>query len=114
MKSFDLLSFYVFIWAYLVIMHAKYGQTLGKMAFKLKVVDAETWGAISIKQAVVREALWWLLPGLKWGIGALWFMADILSPSFNPTQRALHDMAAGTVVLRTNVAENIVVEAEAV
>jgi uncharacterized RDD family membrane protein YckC len=38
-------------------MHAKYGQTFGKMVCKIKVVDFGTEGAISIRQACLREGI---------------------------------------------------------
>jgi uncharacterized RDD family membrane protein YckC len=43
--------------AYTVVMHGKYGQTVGKMACKVKVVDYATEGAISFLQAFLREGI---------------------------------------------------------
>lgn len=43
--------------AYTVIMHAKYGQTYGKMVCKIRVVDHMTEGAVSFKQALLREGI---------------------------------------------------------
>ena len=48
---------YLVCWFYTVIMHAKYGQTFGKMVCKIKVVDFGTEGAISIRQACLREGI---------------------------------------------------------
>jgi uncharacterized RDD family membrane protein YckC len=48
---------YLACWFYTVIMHAKYGQTFGKMVCKIKVVDFGTEGAISIRQACLREGI---------------------------------------------------------
>lgn len=46
------------IWlVYTVYMHAKYGQTYGKMVCKIKVVDFKTEHAISFRQALLREGL---------------------------------------------------------
>ncbi len=42
---------------YTVIMHAKYGQTYGKMVCKVRVVDFGTEGAISFRQACLREGI---------------------------------------------------------
>lgn len=47
--------------AYIILMHAKYGQTLGKMACKVKVVDFRTEGPISVRQAVMRDGLPFLI-----------------------------------------------------
>lgn len=42
---------------YAVIMHAKYGQTYGKMVCKVKVVDFKTEGALTFRQAFLREGI---------------------------------------------------------
>ena len=42
---------------YTVIMHARYGQTIGKMVTKVRVVDFRTEGKISWLQAWVREGI---------------------------------------------------------
>jgi len=123
--------------AYTVVMHAKYGQTVGKMVCKVRVVDHGTEGAISVRQACLREgiplllsfglvayevymlcvgkfsdepqaqgemaksaAFWWLA-----ALPMLWFFAEVVTMLTNEKRRALHDMIAGTVVVRTNVSE---------
>jgi uncharacterized RDD family membrane protein YckC len=42
---------------YTVVMHARYGQTVGKMATKVRVVDTKTEGSISWRQAWLREGI---------------------------------------------------------
>src|SRR5258708_4091991 len=42
---------------YTVVMHARYGQTVGKMATKVRVVDFRTEGRISWSQAWLREGI---------------------------------------------------------
>src|SRR5882724_2398788 len=42
---------------YTVVMHARYGQTVGKMATKVRVVDFRTEGKISWSQAWLREGI---------------------------------------------------------
>ena len=42
---------------YTVIMHARHGQTYGKMVCKVRVVDFRTEGAISFRQALFREGI---------------------------------------------------------
>ena len=42
---------------YTVVMHARYGQTVGKMVTKVRVVDFGTEGRISWRQAWLREAI---------------------------------------------------------
>jgi len=46
------------VWlCYTVRMHAKHGQTYGKMVCYVKVVDFKSEGAISFRQALVREVI---------------------------------------------------------
>ena len=42
---------------YTVVMHGRYGQTVGKMATKVRVVDFRTEGKISFGQAWLREGI---------------------------------------------------------
>jgi uncharacterized RDD family membrane protein YckC len=42
---------------YTIWMHARYGQTVGKMVTKVRVVDFRTEGKISVRQAWLREGL---------------------------------------------------------
>jgi uncharacterized RDD family membrane protein YckC len=42
---------------YTVVMHARYGQTVGKMVTKVRVVDFRTEGSISWRQAWLREGI---------------------------------------------------------
>lgn len=42
---------------YTVAMHARYGQTVGKMVTKVRVVDCRTEGKISWLQALIREGI---------------------------------------------------------
>jgi uncharacterized RDD family membrane protein YckC len=127
---------------YTIGMHAKYGQTVGKMVCKVKVVDFATEGPISLRQAVLREGIPAVaslallgyeiylvavsgrsLPikdgnivanGPFWGAAMIplaWFLAEVLTMLSNEKRRALHDMIAGTVVIRTNVAPRTAVSA---
>jgi uncharacterized RDD family membrane protein YckC len=120
---------------YTVIMHGRYGQTVGKMVTKVRVVDFRTEQSISWRQAWLREAIpmvvslgllgfeasliltgrltsseiargedlathkqfWFLV-----AIPGLWFLAEILTMLANEKRRALHDLIAGTVVVRTH------------
>ncbi len=120
---------------YTVLLHARYGQTVGKMATKVRVVDYRTEGRISIRQAWLREGIplllsvggvvyeislilngrlnWKTIPAgelldNKWywlanSVPTLWFAAEVLTMLTNRKRRALHDLIAGTVVVRTNI-----------
>jgi len=123
---------------YTVVMHARYGQTVGKMVTKVRVVNFRTEGKISWLQAWLREGIpmvlslcilgyeifavltraltpsdiangqalvaeptFWLLTTLP----GFWFLAEVVTMLTNEKRRALHDFIAGTVVVRTNIAQ---------
>jgi uncharacterized RDD family membrane protein YckC len=76
---------------YLLMFTAAGGQTLGKMAFGLRVVGDDPDGALTMKQAVYRSVL--TLPSvLALGAGFL--------PALVGDERALHDRLAHTRVVR--------------
>lgn len=121
---------------YTVWLHARYGQTVGKMVCKVRVVDHLTEGPITWRQAILRECVPLLadvgtmgyllylsgsgaLTGEAWkhpeqaldlplfGLLSmapfLWFVVEVVTMFSNDKRRALHDVIAGTVVVRTNV-----------
>ena len=103
---------------YQVLMHWKYGATLGKMAFRIRVVDFATEGPIRFGQSVMRDlvpVVAALLPIPGWYLGgpvyrglrtaadlanSLWAWAEIITALFNPKRRAVHDFLADTVCIR--------------
>lgn len=113
--------------AYYIIMHARYGQTLGKMATKVKVIDKSEDKDISLKQALLRDIVPVIaaVAGLVYFLSAgtalkpeeltgtaavivnaaaiaalIWGIAEIVTMLFNKKRRAVHDLIAGTVVVR--------------
>lgn len=105
---------------YTVILFLKYGQTYGMKICKLKVVDFRTEGPISLRQACLRQ-------GIPVGIfvacfvyagdtdagkldhrffitmiPSVWYFADLITLLSSRKNRALHDMIAGTIVVRTH------------
>jgi len=115
------LIFDLLVYVYYVIMHAKYGQTLGKMAMRVKVVRNSDEGAIGFRRAFMRD----LVPialilvtfvaniavisfdlnytkiDFVMNISTLWLLAEIITMLTNAKRRAVHDYMAGTVVIRT-------------
>jgi uncharacterized RDD family membrane protein YckC len=115
--------------SYNILLHWRYGQTLGKMTAKVKVVNFDSEGAISFRQAflrdifyVVTELLDLLVVLLLIVNGAdlstetilisesyvvyliyIWLAIDILVCIKSKKNRALHDFIAGTVVVRLDV-----------
>ncbi len=110
---------------YEVVMHGLYGQTFGKRAMRVKVLDVSE-SPISWQQALRRNivgltfALAWcvyqvpqiladgspksgaMLPWfgqmLIYG-SLLWSISEFVTMLMNPKRRAIHDFIAGTVVL---------------
>ena len=76
---------------YVVILTLAGGQTFGKMAFGVRVVD-RAGRPVTASVALVR-ALGYLVSVLPFGLGVVWMF-------FDAERRALHDRLAGTRVLR--------------
>jgi uncharacterized RDD family membrane protein YckC len=122
-------------YGYSIGMHAKFGQTLGKMVARVKVRDvSET--RLSIQQALLRDAvpvvlsLVFVVLGLprvlsggtpmeavpKWDMATSllgytslgWYVVELLTMLTNHRRRAPHDLIASSVVVRTGRAGNLV------
>ena len=113
-------------WMYCALMHAQYGQTLGKKAVSVKVIDVSKSRIPSIEHAFLREvpgiifSALWLVEFLHYVLatgsgvrGRIAFPSQILNRAWiwwlvielgtmlaNAKRRAIHDFIAGTVVLR--------------
>lgn len=111
---------------YSVLMHAKYGQTLGKMVAKVKVLDYGESEVPGLKRALLRDSIyiammvcsevWFLVllfrdgfeaaylnsnvTLLIGGVSIVWFVLEIVTMLTNRRRRALHDFIGGTVVVR--------------
>jgi uncharacterized RDD family membrane protein YckC len=75
------------------------GQTLGKMAWDVRVRDAATGGPLGVPKAAIR----YLAPTLLFLIPILGFflwVADGVSPLWDRRRQAVHDKLAGSVVVR--------------
>ncbi|NOI82032.1 RDD family protein [Vibrio tubiashii] len=125
----------IFVWGvgssilgitYYVLMHAKYGQTIGKMVAKVKVLDVSESRNLTIKQSCLRDIVPIILfpvtiyayaqidfygqtyESLEQGllfmfIGLVmlgWVLLETISMLFNEKRRAIHDYIAGSVVVR--------------
>jgi uncharacterized RDD family membrane protein YckC len=113
-------------WVYNVLMHGYYGQTIGKMISKVKVVDVSE-SPISMRQAFLRDSVYAglstialilflyqkffsgdvespvikSLTNLLGLTGFIWFLVEIVTMLTNEKRRALHDFIAGPVVVRS-------------
>ena len=91
LRGLFFLAFPVFYYVYL---HAVYGQTFGKMALKIKVVN-EDGTPLDYRKAFLRW-LGYFLCDLTFYIGYLW-------AAFDHRKQGLHDKVCRTVVVRTDV-----------
>lgn len=114
-------------WLYSVLLHARYGQTLGKMAAGIKVLDVSEERIPKLRQAFLRDVGYIVLncaslgylfhlvlsgrytrdaeltgqPSHVLGIAGLaWVVLELVTTLTNSKRRAIHDFIAGTVVVR--------------
>ena len=119
--------------AYSVAMHARYGQTLGKMITGVKVLDL-AGGKLSLRQAFLRDSIpillcavaiagalpsvlagsdpdaggepTWVLALELYG-SVMWFAVELLTMLSNSKRRAVHDFIAHTVVVRLSALRHV-------
>jgi uncharacterized RDD family membrane protein YckC len=118
---------YTSYWLYSVLLHARYGQTLGKKVLKIRVLDLSEERIPTLQQAFLRDIGYIVLncsslvyfiylvvagryhtgselstlPGIIMGAaGLVWFLLEITSMFTNEKRRALHDYIAKTVVVQ--------------
>jgi uncharacterized RDD family membrane protein YckC len=72
------------------------GQTVGKMAMRIRVRDDATGGPIGYGKAFLRWLVAWALGSFTCGIGLL---IDLLFPLWDPKRQTLHVQAANSVVI---------------
>ncbi|WP_067476769.1 RDD family protein [Actinomadura hibisca] len=82
---------------YYVVMHYKWGQTLGKKVLGIRVVREVDGGALSFGQSAWRTGFSYLVAVFTCGLGGLLDVAWIL---WDPRKQALHDKVARTLVVR--------------
>lgn len=66
--------------------------TIGKLLLRLRIVDSETLQPLRKRQEITRY-FGYLLSTLPLGLGFLWILV-------NPRKQGLHDLLAGSVVIR--------------
>jgi uncharacterized RDD family membrane protein YckC len=87
---------------YDALQHATWGQTLGKRALSTKVVSADDRSPITTLAAVKRAVVYGLIPAIPWG-GPIFGLVNELWLLWDRRRQCLHDKAARTIVIRTNV-----------
>ena len=113
-------------WLYRILLHARYGQTLGKMVTHVKVLDVSEERIPTLRQALLRDAGYIVLncasltylfilvlsgryalnaemggaPGIAVSLaGGAWFILELVTMVTSTKRRALHDYIAATVVV---------------
>jgi uncharacterized RDD family membrane protein YckC len=112
---------------YSIFMHGKYGYTIGKKTMGVKIVSFPEELPITYKQAFIRDLPYTvllladiviniafilhpelifnstivLLNGILGFAGLFWILVEIVSMLFNDKKRAVHDLIAKTVVIKT-------------
>jgi uncharacterized RDD family membrane protein YckC len=119
-----IVSFSAF-WVYSVLMHTYFGQTLGKMAMRVKVLDVSEERLPTLQQAFLRDSPYVVMNVSALGFfivtimtarlgaelesigqhlvgwaAAVWFLLEVISMLTNAKRRAVHDFIAGTVVVK--------------
>ncbi len=116
---------------YSVYFHGKIGQTIGKIALNIKVVDVDENTTIGYKRAFYRESIWIAIELItiiyfvtsSWnainvneqiiaeyedlgGILAIaWLIVELTTMMFNQKRRAIHDYIANSVVIKESIGE---------
>lgn len=80
-EFFAVISFFCYFWV-------KNGQTLAMQAWRIKLVDAKSGEAVTLKQAVIR-CFAAVLSAACLGLGYLWCL-------FDPNGKSWHDHLSGT------------------
>jgi uncharacterized RDD family membrane protein YckC len=92
-----LLSFLVSLAYFGMLEGGERGASVGKMALRIRIVDASTGGTIGVGRAVLRRFVYLVLfyalflPGL----------INVLSPLWDARRQAWHDKAANSLVVNT-------------
>ncbi|MCG8579138.1 MAG: RDD family protein [Bacteroidales bacterium] len=123
-----LLISYTMYFAYSILLHWKYGQTVGKRIMKVSVVDVSEEKGLSLLQALLRDSIplfiqilvliKLVIVTIKIGhyseidiahesvmlsyVSLAWFIIEVVTMLTNKKRRALHDFIAKTVVINNN------------
>ena len=80
----------------------RFGATPGKMALKIKILDARTGGKLSVGKALLRY-LGYIVSAIPFLLGYFWI-------GFDKKKQGFHDKIAGTVVVRVRSLEEVTFE----
>lgn len=95
--------------AYFTVLHKKYGQTLGKKAFSIRVVKASDLSAVTWGQVFARQGFVYAITLVTLAINFLSASAGVIGLLglldnawilWDERRQAVHDKVAGTVVMK--------------
>jgi len=78
---------------YSIVLHTKYGQTVGKMVCKVRVVDWKTEGPIHFHQALLRDAVPLIMLGALFGYQSLRVITGKVTVGRLVQPEKLHDFS---------------------
>lgn len=93
MPWFLTLLFVAIVWGYNIFFLTKYGTTIGKKVFRIKVIGSDG-NIIGLKNAVLRETIGRILSSLFFSLGYIWV-------AFDSKKQAWHDKIARSYVILT-------------
>jgi uncharacterized RDD family membrane protein YckC len=97
-----LLALNVGIWLiYQTVMVAAWGKTLGKWAVGVRVARYDNGNNPKVDQAALRALLPSVFPVIPVPFVSAGWVLVYMSSLYNPLRRGFHDLAGGTVVIRT-------------
>lgn len=108
---------------YFIILHAKYGHTIGKIITGLKVLDISELRLINFKKSILRESPFVVINlaiilyviallgddlskteerfhNITYTINLIWIGLEIIYMLTNKKRRAIHDVIADSVVIK--------------
>jgi uncharacterized RDD family membrane protein YckC len=97
-----LLTSAVLWFVYDSVQHAKWGQTVGKRVLSTRVVSAYDRSPVSGAAAAKRAAVYALIPVIPL-VGSVFALLNELWLTWDRRKQCLHDKAARTIVIKTNV-----------
>ena len=120
---FTTIVWHASVYTYSVLLHWKYGQTLGKKLCGVRVVDVGETRLLTLEQSFKRDmipimisvlgiVLWifqlitgamnvgWVAEIILDSVGVIWFLLEIFTMLSNDKRRAFHDYLAGSVVVQ--------------
>jgi uncharacterized RDD family membrane protein YckC len=97
-----LIGVVVGVWVlYQTVAVARWGKTLGALAVGVRIARYSDGNRPSLEQSAMRALLPAVFPAIRVPILNAGWVVVYMAALYNPLRRGFHDMAGGTVVIRT-------------